>query len=206
MSPEESCQPFFLGLNGSPFKDGIVVEIMNALLHEAERTGAETKLVHLYDLEMIPEKGLYSENPARAVKENMPDDDMLSLYPEIERADALVLGTPVYWANMSAVMKNFIEHLTPLENDGFKLEGKLAAFIAASKEDEGGRESAVMSMVSPLGQMGALIPPNAIIWYPGSWYTSGKSYENWAFGTAKDVGRSMVHLIRVLKEHPIKWS
>lgn len=64
---------------------------------------------------------------------------------------------------MSGVMKDFIDHLTALENDGFKLEGKVAAFIAATKENEGGVEMAVMSMVTALAQMGVLIPPNSIM-------------------------------------------
>lgn len=90
-----------------------------------------------------------------------PRDDITDLYPEILRADGLALATPAYWANMSAVMKNFIEHLTPLENDGFLLEGKVAAVIAASKENEGGIEMAAMSLVVALIAMGILFSPSS---------------------------------------------
>ena len=199
-------KPFILGINGSPFKDGSVMKLINKMLDAAEKEGAEIRVIHLYDLHIINEPGLYSINHKKAIPENMPVDDIVKLYPEIQRADALVFGTPVYWSNMSAVMKSFIEHLTPLENDGYKLEGKLAALIAASKEDEGGKEMAVMSMAAPLGQMGFMIPPNAMIWYPGDWYTTSGKHKDWAIDTAAAVGVSMTKLIKLLGDNPIVWS
>ena len=110
---------------------------------------------------------------------------------------------------MSGIMKDFIDHLTALENDHFQLIGKIAAFIAASKENEGGLEMAVMSMVTALGQMGVLIPPNAIMWYPGSSGHIGATSEgkkSWAMDDAPHVGRNMVRLINLLREHPIEWG
>ena len=198
--------PFILGVNGSPHKTGIVVELLQLVLSGAEKAGAETRLIHLYDLRLGHAPGYYSESPEKEKPENMPKNDVTALYPEIIRADGLVFGTPVYWANMSGAMKDFIDHLTPLENDGFQLEGKIAAFIAASKENEGGVEMAVMSMVTALAQMGVLIPPNAVLWYPGAWKTTIKRYDSWAKEDAPKVGRNMVRLINMLQKNPIKWS
>jgi multimeric flavodoxin WrbA len=136
----------------------------------------------------------------------MPPDGITALYPEIERADGLVLATPVYWANMSGIMKDFIDHLTALENRDFALEGKVAAFIAASKENEGGVEMAAMAMVTALAQMGVLIPPNAVLWHPGRWVTATGDHPSWAREDAPRVGRNMVRLIELLRAHPIAWS
>src|SRR3989338_810134 len=162
----DMSRSFILGINGSPHKDGTVAELLDMVLVSAAADGAETKTVNLYDLHMIPTEGNYSENPALETVENAQKDDVTALYPEILRADGLVLATPVYWANMSAVMKNFIEHLTPLENDGFLLQGKIGAVIAASKENEGGVEMAATSVVVALIEMGLLFPPNSVMWYP----------------------------------------
>ena len=172
----------------------------------AKHVGAETKIIDLYKLTIIHEPGYYSEAAAKEVPQKMPKDDIVALYPEIMRADALVLGTPVYWANMSAVMKDFVEHLTALENSEFSLEGKLAAFIASSKEIEGGVEMAAISMVAALTQMGFLVPPNAVMWYPGRWITSKNTIESWAVNDAPKVGKNMVKLITLLREKPIDWS
>ncbi len=172
----------------------------------AKKAGAEIKTVHLSQLMIVHEPGYYSVNAKLAVPEKMPKDGIVELYPEILRADGLVFGTPVYWANMSGVMKDFIDHLTPLENKGFRLEGKIAAFIAASKENEGGAEMAAMSMVTALAQMGVLIPPNAVMWHPGTWINSKKTIASWAQKDAAKVGKNMVKLIGLLKKNPISWS
>ncbi len=199
-------RPFILGVSGSPHAQGTVQELLGLVLSGASKAGAETKIVNLYALDIVHEKGFYSEDPQKAIPENMPPDGITALYPEIVRADGIVLATPVYWANMSGIMKDFIDHLTPLENKDFALEGKVAAFIAASKENEGGVEMAAMSMVAALGQMGVLIPPNAILWYPGAWVNAENMVSSWAQIDAPKVGRNMVQLIELLRKHPIFWS
>jgi multimeric flavodoxin WrbA len=199
-------QPYIIGVNGSPHTDGVVHELLSLVLDAAASEGSETRLINLYELESIRVRGHYSKDPASEIPANAPQDDITALYPEILRADGIVFGTPVYWANMSAVMKDFIEHLTPLENAEDTLLGKVAAFIAASKENEGGVEMAAMSMVAPIAQMGMLIPPNAVMWYPSKWASARNEHTSWAREDAPIVGRNMVKLIKQLKENPIDWS
>lgn len=195
-----------LGVNGSPHETGVVADLLHRVLEGARAAGAETEIIDLYKLAVVHEPGLYSEDPTKGVPARMPKDDIVKLYPKIVEADGLVLATPVYWANMSGIMKDFIDHLTALENDRFQLEGKIAAFIAASKENEGGVEMAAMSMVTALAQMGVLIPPNAVMWHPGKWVTTEGATESWAMHDAPRVGKNMVVLVKLLREHPIEWS
>ena len=200
-------KPFILAINGSPHKEGNVAQLLDLVLGGAKEAGAETKRVNLYELTIVHEPGYYSEDPEKEVPKNMPKDGITALYPEILRADGLVLGTPTYWANMSGIMKDFLDHLTALENKGDDvLLGKMAAFVAASKENEGGVEMAAMSMVAALAQMGFLIPPNAIMWYPGEWTSAKETVESWARDDAPFVGKNMVELIQLLKTHPIAWG
>jgi multimeric flavodoxin WrbA len=199
-------KPLIIGINGSPHMRGNVAGMMNLVLGGAKKAGAETKAIHLYKLKIKHEPGYYSEDPKKEIPKKMPKDDIVKLYPEITRADGFVLATPTYWANMSGIMKDFIDHLTALENDGFKLEGKVATFIAASKENEGGIEMAAMSMVAALAQMGVLIPPNAIMWHPGDWHTAKGAHHNWAKKWAPLAGKNMVKVINLLKENPIDWN
>jgi multimeric flavodoxin WrbA len=193
-------------VNGSPHPSGVVAELLELVLGGAREAGAATDVLNLYGLRITHEPGFYSEDPRREVPAAMPGDDIVRRYPDIVRADGLVLATPVYWANMSGIMKDFLDHLTALENDGFQLEGKAAAFIAASKENEGGVEMAAMAMVTALAQMGVLIPPNAVMWYPGKWVTAERPLDAWARDDAPKVGRNMVQLVRLLREHPIDWG
>ncbi|MBI4215036.1 NAD(P)H-dependent oxidoreductase [archaeon] len=152
-------QPFILGIDGSPHAMGITARLLDLVLGGAKRAGAETRRVDLYKLRIIHEPGLYSISSRLEVPERMSRDGIRDLYKDIIRADGLVLATPNYWANMSGIMKDFVDHLTALENKNSALEGKVGVFIAASKENEGGLEMAATSMAVALAQMGVMIPP-----------------------------------------------
>lgn len=192
--------PYIIGINGSPFREGTTVKLLSAVLNGAKRAGAKTEIIHLYELEIKPAPGNYSISPKLETIEKMPKDSMQKIYKKLLKAEALVFATPTYWANMSGAMKTFIDRLTPLENDGFKLQGKLAAFIAVSKEGEGGAEMAAMSMVTALLQMGVMIPPNGVLWYPGKWVTTDGVDEAWALSDAPKVGKNIVKISKLLKK------
>jgi multimeric flavodoxin WrbA len=62
-------------------------------------------------------------------------DDYIPLMEKITDYDILVLATPIYWYNMSAIMKIFIDRLSDLlhlrKDIGYKLRGK-KLFVVAS--------------------------------------------------------------------------
>lgn len=197
--------PYIIGINGSPYKDGGIMALLKAVLDGAHAAGADIEMIHLYDLTIKPTPGLYSRDPALETPENMPEDDMKPLYEKILRADGMVFASPSYWGTMSAEMKKFIERLTPLTNTGARLMGKVAAFVAHSKENAGGVETAALDMAKCLLQMGVIITPYSVLWYPSNDPSAMIKEEAWAFADAPHVGRNMVRLINLLKEHPIHW-
>jgi multimeric flavodoxin WrbA len=40
------------------------------------------------------------------------EDDMLDLYGEVVAADVIIFSTPIYWWNMSAQLKTFLDRLS----------------------------------------------------------------------------------------------
>jgi multimeric flavodoxin WrbA len=57
-------------------------------------------------------------------------DDMQKLYPKLKAADALLLASPIYWANMSAQMKTFMDRCYALATPkGHAFTGKKAGII-----------------------------------------------------------------------------
>ncbi len=113
----------------------------------------------------------------------------------LEKADAIVFGSPVYWFNMSGLMKNFIDRLCCAENNGFLYQGKVAA-LAVSRED-GGEMMALMSMAAALNHMGFILLPYTI-YFPGT--ESGK---DWVPETMEFMGKKLVEVVINLKE--INW-
>ena len=94
---------------GSPNINGNTAKLVNAILDGAAEKGAE-KLI--YNLTSLNIKGCDAcfrcqESGCCAI-----DDDMQELYHEIQTADTIVLGSPVYMWQMTAQTKLLIDRLT----------------------------------------------------------------------------------------------
>jgi len=63
-------------------------------------------------------------------------DDMQDLYGKLLKADIIVLGSPTYFDNVSALMKIFIDRCLPLYLSE-KLKGKKAALVSVGNFKEG---------------------------------------------------------------------
>jgi multimeric flavodoxin WrbA len=101
-----------IGINGSPRKGWNTHLLTEEALKGAASKGAETELVHLYDLRF---RGCIScfackrkDNPGHC----MFADELLPVLGMIHRCDGLILGSPIYISEVSASMRAFIERLT----------------------------------------------------------------------------------------------
>ncbi len=64
-------------------------------------------------------------------------DDMQIIYPQLEESDLIIFGSPVYFNNVTGMMKNFIDRLLPFYYKN-KLRDKkiVAAIVGASDKIE----------------------------------------------------------------------
>lgn len=101
-----------IAINGSPRRNGNTAELLQQALKGAQEAGAETELINLYSLNF---KGCIScfyckrkdkEHGTCAMK-----DDLTPVIERIKEADALIMGVPVYFMNLSSGMSAFIERL-----------------------------------------------------------------------------------------------
>ncbi len=51
------------------------------------------------------------DDPVRPVADCVIDDDMKEIYPLLERADGYIIATPVNMANVTALLKTFLERV-----------------------------------------------------------------------------------------------
>ncbi|KKG16161.1 flavodoxin [Methanosarcina sp. 2.H.T.1A.6] len=98
-----------LGLVGSPKVDGNTSRLVNAILEGAAEKGAETVVYNLASLDI---KGCDACCRCQEHGCCVIDDDMQKLYREIQAADVLVLGSPVYMWQMTAQTKLLIDRMT----------------------------------------------------------------------------------------------
>ena len=93
---------------GSPRKEGNSATLAKEVAAGAEEKGAEVEFCHLHDMNIQPCSscdGCQEE----AGKECVIEDDMRTLYPKLQQADALVIAGPIYWFTISAQTKLFMD-------------------------------------------------------------------------------------------------
>ncbi|WP_213698655.1 flavodoxin family protein [Acetomicrobium sp.] len=102
-----------IAVNGSPRKKWNTATLLEHALKGAESAGAETKLVHLYDLDY---KGCIScfackLKGGKSFGKCAVNDDLAPLLEEIRTVDALILGSPIYFGDVTGEMRSFLERL-----------------------------------------------------------------------------------------------
>jgi len=102
-----------IAINGSPRKKWNTATLLEKAIEGAVSQGAETRLIHLYDLNF---RGCIScfackkrggENYGTCAVQ----DDLTSIYAEIKEASALILGSPIYFGDVTGIMRSFLERL-----------------------------------------------------------------------------------------------
>jgi multimeric flavodoxin WrbA len=102
-----------LAINGSPRKNWNTGTLLKKALEGAESAGAETEIVHLYDCNF---KGCTScfackERDGKSYGRCAMKDDLTPVYEKIRDIDALLLGSPVYFGDVTGEMRSFMERL-----------------------------------------------------------------------------------------------
>jgi multimeric flavodoxin WrbA len=101
-----------IGVVGSPRKDGLTSRLVAKALEGAASQGAQTETVHLSDIKIAPcedcrGKKCWGGGPCK----HDGKDDARALQGKIEAANAFVLGAPVYFWDINAQTKNFMDRM-----------------------------------------------------------------------------------------------
>lgn len=94
---------------GSPRKKGTISRLATKIIEGAQINGLESEIIYLYDYNIKPCIGDWACVKLGKCHLN---DDFEKIFLKIENADIIILGSPVYWANVSSVMKNFFDRHT----------------------------------------------------------------------------------------------
>jgi multimeric flavodoxin WrbA len=95
-----------LGIVGSRRKNGNTAYLVQQALNAIESKEVETELIFLGDYNI---RGCTGCEGCKDTYKCVIKDDMQKIYPLIMSADAIVLGSPTYFYNITADMKAFIE-------------------------------------------------------------------------------------------------
>lgn len=120
---------YILVVNGSPRKSGNTALLADQLTAGAREAGAEVESFVLHDMDIRPCDACevcHETSQGTCIIR----DDMQALYPRLQRADAIVIASPIYWFSVNAQTKLFIDRCYALESpQGSALAGKQFAVI-----------------------------------------------------------------------------
>jgi len=99
---------------GSYRKSGVIDRCVEAILEGAREKGAETQTIYLtgQHLEFCTNCRQCVQNPGLERGKCALEDGMEAILRQIEAADAIVLGSPVNFYNVTALFRRFMERLT----------------------------------------------------------------------------------------------
>lgn len=102
-----------IAINGSPRKKWNTAMMLEKAIEGAASQDAETNLIHLYDLTF---KGCIScfackTRDGKSYGRCAVKDDLTPVYAEIKGADAIILGSPIYFGDVTGQLRSFMERL-----------------------------------------------------------------------------------------------
>ncbi|KPU45531.1 2-amino-4-deoxychorismate dehydrogenase [Oxobacter pfennigii] len=102
-----------VALNGSPRKKWNTATLLEKALEGAQSVGAETELIHLYDLNF---KGCIScfvckLKNGKSYGKCAMKDDLTPILEKIAHADAVFIGSPIYFGNLTGETRSLLERM-----------------------------------------------------------------------------------------------
>lgn len=102
-----------IGINGSPRKQWNTATLVSKALEGAAALGAATELFHLYDLDFKGCKSCFAckIRGGKSYGKCVLRDDLAPVLEKIAAADALVIGSPIYFGTVTGETRSFLERL-----------------------------------------------------------------------------------------------
>jgi multimeric flavodoxin WrbA len=132
-----------LGVSASPRRGNTSILVQAALLGAGSLPGADTEFVALAGRSIAACDGC---GACRQAGRCVIEDDMQPLYGRLLWADAIILGTPVYYGQPSGLAKSFMERVQGLGVGEKKLRLKVGGAIATGASRNGGQETALLAV------------------------------------------------------------
>ncbi len=129
-----------LGISGSPKSGRNTEYLLQRALRIASERGYRTESVlsSKLNVKFCTDCGECSKGNSCPI-----DDDMKGVYELLERADGVIVASPVYFGSVTAQLKALFDRTLPLRRQGFKLKDKVGCAIAVGGSRNGGQEKTI---------------------------------------------------------------
>jgi len=133
-------------------------------------------------------------------------DDFPSLVPKLSAPEVrgIIIGTPVYFSNMSSLCKAFLDRCIVFYRDNHALSNKVAGVVAVGGSRNGGHEATIQSVQASLFCQEMIVVGNGrpssrfggTVW---SGIEGGVSKDAYGMTTASNLGRRVAEVALAMK-------
>ncbi len=189
---------YAVAVNGSPRKGGNTEILLNVVLDELKNSGWETELVKVGG---TPIRGCIACNKCFENQDNectQKKDNFNKIFAKLLKADAMILGSPTYFAAVSADLKALIERAGYVAYaNGHTFSGKIGAAAVAVRR---GGATHVYDTINHMFQMSRMIMPCSTYWNMGYGLNKGEVNEDEeGLANMQHLGKSIDWLGKLIK-------
>lgn len=187
-----------MGINGSARKDGNTSVLIKRVFEELEAEGIETKLVNLGPKSVngcVACMKCFENQDGHCVQKN---DDINDWLDEMRACDGIILGTPVYFADISGQIKCFMDRTGMVNRaNGNMFRRKVGAGVAAARR--AGTVSAIHSL-NTYFTIAEMIIVGSTYWNMGYGLVQGDALKDEeGLQTMANLGKNMAWLIKTIE-------
>jgi len=126
-----------VGISGSPRKAGNTEFLLSEALALAGERGFQTERLLCSELKIDFCDDCGECSKGRTCSK---DDDMAGVLDWLEKADGIIVASPVYFGCVTAQLKAVFDRTIPLRRQGFRLKDRIGCAIAVGGSRNGGQE------------------------------------------------------------------
>ena len=189
---------YAVAVNGSPRKGGNTELLLNEVLEQLKDGGWETEIAKVGGTDI---RGCIACNQCFENQDNecsLKDDNFNEIFAKMLKADTMILGSPTYFAAVSADLKALIEragYVAYANNQVFS--GKIGAAVVAARR---GGATHVYDTINHMFQMSRMIMPCSTYWNMGYGLNKGEvSGDEEGLANMRHLGKSIDWLGKLIK-------
>jgi multimeric flavodoxin WrbA len=183
-----------VGLAGSP-RDGNTKFLVSLAMDECAKTGAETELLHVGKMKIAPCNAC---DRCRTEGKCVIKDDFQKVADKVEKADGIIIGSPVYFGCVSAQLKAFMDRTRYLRRRE-ALKDKVGGAVATGGSRNGGQELVLRQIHNFFLIHGMLVAGDEKTMHFGGASYGDATKDEEGKETTRNLGRHVAQIILKLK-------
>ncbi len=187
-----------LAINGSPREGGNTELLLKAVLKSIEDEGIDTTLLRIGASGIKPCMACGACFESKNRKCIMSGDNFNKIFEEMLSADAIILGSPTYFAGMTPELKSLIDRSGYVARaNGGLFKHKIGAAVVAQRR---GGATSVLESIYFMFLMSQMFVVGSTYWNMGFGGPQGEVLEDVeAMENMKDLGKNVAWLLKKVK-------